>query len=63
MFFTCMAVKLKFLPFPSRLYILKQELMYIWNGFKVLSHRPDLVQPLMKQVENSLHKLKQTKGM
>ena len=42
--------------------ILKQELMYIWNGFKVLNHRPDLVQPLMKLVENSLHKLKQTKG-
>ena len=38
------------------------EFPFLWNGFKVLAHRPDLVSPLMKLVENSLHKLKQTKG-
>ena len=39
-----------------------QELLYIWNGFKVLNRRPDLVLPLMKLVESSLHKVRQTKG-
>ena len=43
-------------------FIYHQELLFIWNGFKVLAHRPDLVPPLMKLVESSLHKLKQTKG-
>lgn len=56
---TCLWAKIKLVS--SRL-VFKQELMYIWNGFKVLNHRPDLVQPLMKLVENSLHKLRQTKG-
>ncbi|CAH3028126.1 unnamed protein product, partial [Porites evermanni] len=37
------------------------ELIYLWNGFKVLSHRPDLVEPLMNLVENSLHKLHKEK--
>jgi len=53
------AAKIKLVSSPFNL---NQELVYIWNGFKVLRHRPDLVQPLMKLVENSLHKLKQTKG-
>ena len=39
-----------------------QELIYLWNGFKVLGHRPDLVEPLMNLVDNSLHKLHQAKG-
>ena len=39
-----------------------QELIYLWNGFKVLGHRPDLVEPLMNLVENSLHKLHEAKG-
>lgn len=39
-----------------------QELIYLWNGFKVLGHRPDLVEPLMNLVENSLHKLHKAKG-
>ncbi|XP_020607165.1 tetratricopeptide repeat protein 39B-like [Orbicella faveolata] len=51
----------KYFEQNGRLFLPGVELMYIWNGFKVLSHRPDLVQPLMKLVENSLHKLKQTK--
>ncbi|XP_078354114.1 tetratricopeptide repeat protein 39B-like [Oculina patagonica] len=45
----------------GRLFLPGVELIYIWNGFKVLNHRPDLAQSLMKLVENSLHKLKQTK--
>lgn len=44
------------------LLICYQELMYIWNGFKVLNCRPDLVETLITLVEDSLHKLKQTKG-
>lgn len=39
-----------------------QELIYIWNGFKVLNNRPDLVRPLTELVERSLHQLKLTKG-
>lgn len=42
--------------------IFHQELIYIWNGFKVLGHRPDLVEPLMNLVDNSLHKLHKAKG-
>ena len=50
--------------FIIKLYFLisLQELIYVWNGFKVLNQRPDLVELLMNLVEYSLHKIKQTKG-
>jgi len=51
----------KYFEQNGRLFLPGVELIYVWNGFKVLSNRPDLVQPLMKLVEDSLHKLKQTK--
>lgn len=37
------------------------ELVYIWNGFKVLNNRPDLVKPIKELVEHSLRQLKLTK--
>ena len=42
--------------------IYHRELLFTWNGSKVLAHRPDLVPPLMKLMESSLNKQKQTKG-
>ncbi|KAJ7383869.1 Tetratricopeptide repeat protein 39B [Desmophyllum pertusum] len=51
----------KYFEQNGRLFLPGVEMMYVWNGFKVLNHRPDLVTPLMKLVETSLHKLKQTK--
>nr|XP_058942050.1 tetratricopeptide repeat protein 39B-like isoform X1 [Pocillopora verrucosa] len=51
----------KYFEQKGRLFLPGVELLFIWNGFKVLAHRPDLVPPLMKLVESSLHKLKQTK--
>ena len=39
-----------------------QELILLWNGFKVLHRRPDLVEPMLKLVQTSLVELEATKG-
>ena len=40
----------------------RQELILVWNGFKVLHRRPDLVEPMLKLVQTSLAELEETKG-
>lgn len=52
----------KYFQQNGHLFLPGLELIYIWNGFKVLNHRSDLVEPLIELVEISLHKLKQTKA-
>ena len=34
----------------------------VWNGFKVLHRRPDLVEPMLKLVQTSLAEVEETKG-
>ncbi|XP_015755640.1 PREDICTED: tetratricopeptide repeat protein 39B-like [Acropora digitifera] len=38
------------------------ELILLWNGFKVLHHRPDLVQPMLNLVQTSLAELETSRG-
>ncbi len=39
-----------------------QELILLWNGFKVLHRRPDLVELMLKLVQTLLVELEETKG-
>lgn len=51
----------KYLEQNNRLFLPGLELILVWNGFKVLHRRPDLVEPMLKLVQISLAELERTK--
>lgn len=51
----------KYLTQNHRLFLPGMELILLWNGFKVLHRRPDLVEPMLKLVQTSLVELEETK--
>nr|XP_058963032.1 tetratricopeptide repeat protein 39B-like [Pocillopora verrucosa] len=52
----------KYLEQGNHLFLPGMELILLWNGFKVLHRRPDLVEPMLKLVQTSLVELEETKG-
>ncbi|XP_022785210.1 tetratricopeptide repeat protein 39A-like [Stylophora pistillata] len=52
----------KYLEQGNHLFLPGMELILLWNGFKVLHRRPDLVRPMLKLVQTSLVELEETKG-
>lgn len=51
----------KYLEQNNRLFLPGLELILLWNGFKVLHRRPDLVEPMLNLVQTSLAELETTK--
>lgn len=52
----------KYLDQGNHLFLPGMELILLWNGFKVLHRRPDLVESMLKLVQTSLVELEETKG-
>lgn len=52
----------KYLEQNNRLFLPGLELILLWNGFNVLHHRPDLVQPMLNLVQTSLAELETSRG-
>lgn len=38
------------------------ELLYLWNGFKILGKQPDLVKPLLLLVQKTMKELENDRG-
>jgi len=51
----------KYFQQNNRLFLPGLELILLWNGFKVLLRRPDLVEPMLELVQTSLVELERTK--
>jgi len=39
-----------------------QELLYIWNGFMILSKAPELLNPVLLKIEETLQEMSCNKG-
>lgn len=51
----------KYFKQDKRLFLPGLELVYVWNGFRVLQHRPELARPLLELVHRAQVQLEQFK--